>query len=105
MNESEAKKTFSNVYHVYRVMGGDLVDTCRKRGIPDELIERFVKEELLASDAMNAMLAKLRPGPVLYDPKVDEFIEAHDEFAALGLTFPLRRRRRLEKSPGRKDLN
>ena len=45
MSEQEAKKVFSHAVALSKVFGGDVRKLCTERGVPSELIDKFIKEQ------------------------------------------------------------
>jgi hypothetical protein len=45
MNESEAREIFSTVAAIAGVLGGDIRQMCLARGVPEDLVRRFIKEK------------------------------------------------------------
>jgi hypothetical protein len=45
MSEQEARKVFSHVWALCKVLGGDVRKLCAERGLSDELVEKFLDEQ------------------------------------------------------------
>ncbi len=45
MSEQEARKVFSHAISLCKVFGGDVRRMCAERGVPDELISKFLEEQ------------------------------------------------------------
>ncbi len=45
MTEQEAKRVFSNAFAICNVMGGDIRQMCAQRGVPHELVIKFLEEQ------------------------------------------------------------
>jgi len=47
MSEQEARNVFSHVYALCKVFGGDIQQRCAQRGVPDDMIGKFIAEQAL----------------------------------------------------------
>ena len=45
VSEQEARKVFSHVVSLYKVFGGDLMQTCKERGVPEALVRKLIAEQ------------------------------------------------------------
>ena len=45
MTEQEARKVFSNAFAICTVLGGDIRQMCAERGVPHELVIKFLAEQ------------------------------------------------------------
>lgn len=45
MSEQEAKKVFSHAVSLARVFGGDVRAMCIARGVPGDLVDKFLREQ------------------------------------------------------------
>ncbi len=52
MSEQEAKKVFSHAVALSRVFGGDIRVMCMERGVPRELVEKFLKEQKMWDEGL-----------------------------------------------------
>jgi hypothetical protein len=43
--EQEARKVFSHVVSLYKVFGGDLMQMCTERGLPEALVRKLIVEQ------------------------------------------------------------
>jgi hypothetical protein len=45
VNEQEARKVFSHVVSLYKVFGGDLMQMCADKGVPEEMVKKLIAEQ------------------------------------------------------------
>jgi len=45
VSEQEARKVFSHVVSLYKVFGGDLMEMCKARGVPEALVRKLIAEQ------------------------------------------------------------
>ncbi len=45
VTEQEARKVFSHVVSLYKVFGGDLLQMCAEKGLPEEMVKKLIAEQ------------------------------------------------------------